>query len=155
MKKKKTTYEKDCFTDPRSFIEFDKKENGKLRVNGTAYFYGVAFPFKLTQQASGPNVMRGYVTVRSPKDGKILQVAGQKKSAIIKNIAEKRPEYLQKNEGKRIPELNINTAISLIRFSTSSAETAALNFYIGLCRFSRLFNNLIGIGSIYISYRTI
>lgn len=102
----------DCWEDPRSYLVEDDEKNGKLHIQGSFFLHNTEFRFSMNQQTSGSVVMRGQVSLISPKTGLIMQYGGRKRTLKESNIKERRPEYWKNNEGKRITELNITTSVS-------------------------------------------
>lgn len=99
--------------DKRSYITSDCKADGTQHAFGMLYFHGVPFRFALTQQHSGGAVMRGFASVNDPDGSHIMQIGGNEKTAIVQKLKDERPDYLQKMTGKRLPELNMTTSISV------------------------------------------
>ena len=96
---------------PRSYIKSEQDEKGRLIIFGVEFYHGVEFRFRLTQQTNVGAAMRGSVSVNDTDGYHIMQISGSKKVEILKQIEEKRPDYLRKMEGKRIPELNMTISV--------------------------------------------
>jgi len=110
MKHIPATGPSDGWNDPRSHFEATFSDKG-VAYSGTYFFHGAEFDFRISKQASGKYVMRGYANAISPLDDHILQVAGAAKAKITAELEEKKPGYIASMGEKRIPEFNIHCKI--------------------------------------------
>ena len=111
--------------DPRSSFCIEH-ENNKLHVYGTVCHHNAEFRFSLRQQSTGGAVMRGSVSVVSPIDGQIMQMAGKEKTAKLEEIKAKRPKYYDTMAGRRFPELNLATSVHTNSLDIDEVKTAVL-----------------------------
>ena len=100
-----------AWLNSRSYIKSKYDENKKMISFGLLFYQGAEFRFRLTQQKNGSTVMRGFVSVNSPDGSHIMQITGSEKTKILERLEKVRPGYLQKMDGKRLPELNMTTSV--------------------------------------------
>lgn len=130
MKKKKSRKNKDksrnneTFLDIRDQLSCERNNEGMLQVHGSYNYNGVEFRVSLRQQKTGGAVMRGTLSIVSQKDGRVMQLSGKSKTEILQKIQEERPDYLKKMEGKRIPELNVSTSVTVQSLDLAIIEKA-------------------------------